>query len=62
MSAISRSVLCQTSRLHYLNLNRRAFLPFSTSVKSLAEAEQTSAKQEAKQTTTSNQSFDSVRK
>ena len=53
MSAISKSVLRQTSRLYYLNLTRPAILPFSTSSRSLAEPEDNS---------TSGRSFDSVRK
>jgi hypothetical protein len=60
MSAISKSVLRQTSRLYYLNLTRQTFLPFSTSVRSLAE--QTTINEPEKDNSTGSGSFDSVRK
>ncbi len=60
MSAISKSVLHQTSRLYYLNFTRQTFLPFSTSIRSLAEPTKTN--EDLRDTSIDSKSFESVRK
>jgi hypothetical protein len=60
MSAISKSVLRQTSRLYYLNLTRQTYLPFSTSIRSLAESTKTN--EDLRDTSIDGKSFESVRK
>jgi hypothetical protein len=67
MSAISKSMLRQTSllyRVYHLNLTRQTFLPFSTSVRYLAEPTNTgttTASEDSKDKSTEYKSFDTVR-
>jgi len=66
MSTISKSMLRQTSllyRIYHLNVNRQTLLPFSTSIRYLAESTNagTPTDEPPKEYTTNSQSFDSVR-
>jgi hypothetical protein len=66
MSVVSKSMLRQTSLLHrvyHLNVARQALLPFSTSVRYLAEPTSTgtSTNDPPKINLNEGQSFDSVR-
>ena len=59
MSIVSKSILRQISRLNHLPVHQQAILPFSTGVRRLADS--TSSNENVKDTSTANQSYDSVR-
>jgi hypothetical protein len=67
MSAISKSMLRQTSlfyRVYHLNITRQTLLPFSTSIRYLAESTNTgtTTNEDSKENSTERRSYDSVRK